>query len=403
MLMKPKSFQQTSYEEIDRHARNTPKWAEQSVQSLGAYLTEPAKNELQKARAVYRWMTHHINYDTKGFFGGSYGSLSPDDVLKRRCAVCDGYAGLFRALGQLAGLDVVKISGYSKGYHYSVGDSFSGPTNHAWNAAKINGRWRLLDATWGAGYLNEKGEFVRRFQEHYFLTPPDKFICDHFPENPLWQILDPPISIREFESLVYLKPAFFHSGLEVGSHSESVIKADEEVVITLRASDDSLLLAQLKQEHLELDKRFTFVQKFSGGYKIHVAFPRGGKYTLRLFAKQRREPGDYDWAMDYLIEAGKGMQGNIGFPETYSSFDEHDVYLYSPVKGRLKSGSTQKFKLRAPNAQEVAVVIDEKWSFLQKQGEVFEGNIDIRKGHLGVYARFAEGGQYSGLLKYMAS
>ena len=147
--------QPISYQRIDTHVLQTPNQMETSVQTLAAYLVKPARNEHEKIRAIFRWVTENIAYDTDGYFSGQYGDLSPDGVLKSRRAVCDGYAGLFNMLGEAAGLEVVIVTGYSKGYSYAVGDTYDGTTNHAWNAVMIDNQWHLLDATWGAGYLGE--------------------------------------------------------------------------------------------------------------------------------------------------------------------------------------------------------------------------------------------------------
>ncbi len=377
-----------------------PNKVKKSVQSLALYLTESANNDLEKVRAIYRWLTQNIAYDTKGYFTGHYGDLSPEGVLKSGRAVCSGYAGLFESLGRAAGLELVKISGYSKGYNYSVGTSFNGPPNHAWNAVRINGKWQLFDATWGAGHLDNTGKFIRKFQEHYFLTPPEEFIYDHFPENPQWQLLEPPISMQEYENLVYLRPAFFQNGLAINSHPQSVIETDGEVVVFIKASEHALLTAQLKQNNQNLDNTFTFVQKSPGTYKIQAVLPQAGKYVLRLFTKIKEQPGMYTWALDYKIVASKGMPSTAGFPFTYSSYDEFGVHLYQPISGHLKSGNKQTFKLKVPEAEDVAVIMNGNWHHLQKTGDLFEGEIVVEKGKTGVYAKLPGRKQYMALLEY---
>ena len=385
---------------IDNHALNTPAWAEGSIQSLAQYLIRPARNEYEKTRAIYRWITDRVAYDTRGYFAGSYGDLSPDGVLRSRTAVCAGYAGLFEALGQAAGLEVVQISGYSKGYSYAIGSTFNS-TNHAWNAVKINRRWRLLDSTWGAGYLDERGQFVRRFSGHYFLTPPEHFIYDHLPAESHWQLLRSPISKREYEQLVRLKPAFFLCGLQIDSHPKGVIQAGNQVVVTLRAPLEALLIARLEQGGRKLDQSLTFVQKESGKYTICAVFPTAGQYVLRLYAKQNHEPGSYDWALDYQVEARTGMGRASGFPLTYKGFDEHGVYLHQPLMGRLKAGRAQEFKLTVPNAIDVAVVAGANWLHLQRRGQRFEGKLNpVPRGKVGVYAKFPGQSSFSGLLEY---
>lgn len=49
----------------------------------------------------------------------------------------------------------MKLSGYSKGYGYKIGQTFQGNSDHAWNAVYLDGRWHLLDSTWGSGTVDD--------------------------------------------------------------------------------------------------------------------------------------------------------------------------------------------------------------------------------------------------------
>jgi len=109
-------------------------------------------------------------------------------------SVCAGYANLFLSLAEARRLEAV-VSGYAKGIGYGLGQTTFTQPNHAWNAVRIDGQWRLLAATWGAGYLSPSSAFERAFNAHYFLTRPELFIYDHLPEDPRWQLLDTHISM----------------------------------------------------------------------------------------------------------------------------------------------------------------------------------------------------------------
>ena len=111
-----------------------------------------------------------------------------------------------------------------------------GDIQHAWSAVFIEGYWRLVDPTWGAGkflYISsiwwfvlgemdsESGEYCSNLNEHYFLTDPEEFSFSHFPtiENgedyTRWQLRENPISLEQFNSLPHLSPMFFELGLEL--------------------------------------------------------------------------------------------------------------------------------------------------------------------------------------------
>ncbi|MCK5056364.1 MAG: transglutaminase domain-containing protein, partial [Candidatus Aminicenantes bacterium] len=101
---------------IDRHALNTSYSAESSIPALASYLFKTAKNDKEKVRAIFRWITSRISYDTSALFSGSYGDTSPAGALKNRSSICMGYAGLFKALCEQAEIKCVIIYGYAKGY-----------------------------------------------------------------------------------------------------------------------------------------------------------------------------------------------------------------------------------------------------------------------------------------------
>lgn len=387
------------FSKIDEYALKTPKSAEKSIKTLAAYLIKPAKNDLEKVRVIYRWVTANISYDTEAFFSGNYGSTSANDVLKNKSSICEGYSGLFSELAKAAGIEVVKIGGYAKGYGYKVGDNLNGPTNHAWNAVKLAGKWYLLDSTWGAGYVDNNSKFVRSYKEYYFLTPPGNFIYDHLPEDEKWQLLDKPITKKEYEEMPFLKATFFDDGLKLISHKKSIIQTDSQLEVVLSAPDDVLLLTSLEQKNNKLDN-LTFVQREKDQFKINVIFPKAGEYTLRIFAKRKSEKEMYNWAMDYKIITSSGNSGEIGFPLTYSSFGEHSVYIYSPLNGKLKLQSKQTFKLSVDNADAVAVVVGNEWIHLTKNGNIFAGEVTINNKEVVVYAKFPGESSYSGLMKY---
>jgi hypothetical protein len=188
------------YEKIDAHARATPAKYGQNVDQLAKYLTKPAKNDYEKVRSFFVWMSENIAYDVdlfRRYRPGVSLNITAEDVLKKGKAVCQGYADLFNALCAEAGIESRLIPGYSKGFGNENRTDFSN-ADHAWNAVKIEGKWFLLDATWGAGGLNEKMQYKAQFNEKYFLANPQVFIKDHMPLQPMWQLLECPVSMQAF-------------------------------------------------------------------------------------------------------------------------------------------------------------------------------------------------------------
>ncbi|KAK3582812.1 hypothetical protein CHS0354_035750 [Potamilus streckersoni] len=105
----------------------------------------------------------------------------------------------------------VVISGFAKGSTYEVGEKITGKHKAEWNAVLINEIWWLVDTFWGACEMVGKSrtDIKYYFDEYYFLTDPEHLIFTHFPEVSEWQLLDKPISLKEFGKQVCLRQRCF--------------------------------------------------------------------------------------------------------------------------------------------------------------------------------------------------
>ena len=211
------------YAAIDRHALEAPPSVEKSLDRLAAYLVRPARNDAEKARAIYRWIGDNIAYDVQPkIFSGRSSQAGAEQTLKTRKGLCDGYASLFHGLARRAGLEARRIRGYSKGHSYYPGKRFD-DVNHEWIAVKIDGDWRLMDPTWGAGII-EGGRFLKNFDATYFLTPPAYFLFDHLPEDPDWQLVRQKMKRTDFEAQTYPGRANLRAFYNIGIPGEDLRK-----------------------------------------------------------------------------------------------------------------------------------------------------------------------------------
>lgn len=293
---------------VDAHALKAPADVEGSPEALAAYLCRPWKSETDKARALYRWITDRIDYTFETASSGmAERGAGPSSILKSRRAVCEGYSDLFAALARAAGLEAETVPGYAKGVGYEAGDSFQGRhPDHAWNAVKADGAWRLLDCTWGAGAVDPDGRYRKRFEPYYFFTPPREFLLSHYPLDSRWQLVDPAASLAEFERLPYLKAPFFRFGLTLLSHPSSVIVSEEPAVaIRVGAPPDVLLEGRLLEAGRRMERSLVETHRGRASQEISVRLPQPGPFTLRIFAARE---GDrvgnfrtYEWVADYRV------------------------------------------------------------------------------------------------------
>jgi len=195
--------------------------------SLSYKLTSLYNSDVEKIRSIFRWITENIAYRTKNYPFYKKGKQHPVteeledsiyeskslneriaiDVLKQREAVCDGYARLFKVLCDYAGLRSEIITGYARTNMNRVGSQFK--PNHRWNAVLIDSTWQLLDVTWASGFISYSGDqFVKAYDDYYFLAPPEDFIRDHYPEDYRWTLLSNPPTLREFYRTPFKHSAF---------------------------------------------------------------------------------------------------------------------------------------------------------------------------------------------------
>ncbi len=294
---------------IDEHALDVPEEAESSLEDLAEYLSAPARNDEERARAIYRWITANVDYDVAGMTTARR-DRTAEEVLADGKGVCSEYSSLFSRLCELSGLEAVVISGYGKGYGYTVGSKVQDRSNHAWNGVKIDGEWRLVDSTWGAGYLDPQEGFVERFEEFFFLAPPEELIWTHLPQDPNWQLLDDPISREEFERLVYAKPAFFNNDMSIVGPLECTIDGTRGASVTLSAPQDVAVIADLlDEEGRKLPQRFTMVRRSTDEVLVRAACPGPGNFTFRIYSRRGGSvDGAYDWTLDYRMVAGPNMK-----------------------------------------------------------------------------------------------
>ncbi|MBB4637705.1 transglutaminase domain-containing protein [Longimicrobium terrae] len=183
-----------------------------SVEEIAAKVTRGLHSDRDKARAIYRWITHNIEYDASAFFGSRFmvPVQTPPAVLRRKRAVCDGFSLLFMAMSHAAGLEVGEVSGYAKAYSGDPRNPVS-RQRHAWNVVRVDGAWQLVDASWGAGDIIGR-DFVRRFRDFYFFPDPEKFIYSHMAEDPAMQLLAHPVSVSQFDRMPALQRDFWELG-----------------------------------------------------------------------------------------------------------------------------------------------------------------------------------------------
>ena len=257
------------------------------------------------------------------------------------------------------------INGIVKHSEYEIGDEFDKNAikgDHLWTAVAFERSWYLIDTLWGSQYVSgrksdewvlldgcvlkevpESMQLHYRYDEDFFLTNPEQLIYTHFPTcSEEWQLLARPVSLREFEEMAYLRPAFFHFGLELRSHRKCVLSASDGTIeiqlavpenlrfhflnriwISTKGRDKQELFEEFYQSNDQLIelKRFVLMENCSGLVSCSLSFKIAGKYKIDFYCRDSQDTESIHYAMvcSYVIFCGKPKDGVQPLPQICST------------------------------------------------------------------------------------
>lgn len=279
--------------QLKNYAYSRPRRTFKSLNELGVFIKDsPAQTDLEIAWLVYFWISQNIDFDVNGFRTGFYNDLDlePEGVIDSGKAISWGYARLYEELCKFAGLECISISGYAKGLTYRQNQAFIDP-NHEWNAVKLNGIWQYVDVTWGTGYVSDDYIFYRKFIPHYFLTPPNIFIYDHYSEQ--YQLQAQKMSLRRFEKLPLLKLDYFLDNIQCLSHDilTSIRPIDRNFKMEFTCDEDVMLFASLERVNGEILPNAIVVQidRVKRIFELLMTLPNGRDSLLNIFTRRNGE------------------------------------------------------------------------------------------------------------------
>nr|WP_306173630.1 transglutaminase-like domain-containing protein [Limnobacter humi] len=139
-------------------------------------VVQGAKSDYEKAHRIYRWVIKNMSHDPRAASRiGDPARHALSQLLTSRRGSCAVFADVTSRLMVLAGLNVRTVEGVAR-----VGTARRGQANHRWNEVWLDGEWRVVDTTWGAGYL-EGGRFVRDNTDLFFAMPAELAKLSHYP------------------------------------------------------------------------------------------------------------------------------------------------------------------------------------------------------------------------------
>lgn len=252
---------------------------ESSITAVARHLAERESDPFQRIKALHDYVIRRMRYDEEALALGRWPAQDAQAVFASLRALCTGYAQLLTALGRSVGEEIVTLTGQVRTL-----STFPGTALHAWNAARIQGRWYLIDAAWNGGSRRD-GRFVGGYGTDYLFTPAPVFAFEHLPADPAWHLLGEPLSERDFVEQPLLPARFAGEGLKL----EAVRHTSIGVQLQLANPQDRFVLARP-------------VAPTVGGctsptgtvLEIRCDLSSPGRHRLQLFSSDRRE-GTYLW------------------------------------------------------------------------------------------------------------
>jgi transglutaminase/protease-like cytokinesis protein 3 len=213
-----------------------------STEELASKIDKVFNSDQDKAKAAYAWIGMNIAYDTKALNKSKvvrFKYRTKEELerkqkqfrkelalttMKRKKALCEGYSTLYRELCLQMGIECEIVNGTARRYVSEIGNERL-PSNHAWNAVKLQNKWHLVDVTWGAGTVDySKMKFKRDFSYGYFTSAPEEFLMKHYPDDSKWQLTGKKYSKKEFVNLPIAYKAFLNQDLKLISPKSGTLE-----------------------------------------------------------------------------------------------------------------------------------------------------------------------------------
>ena len=252
-------------------------------------LTTGIGDQFTKAKVLNDWICDNIAYDVETAFERANRRQDYVSVIKAKKAVCAGYTNLFNQMCELASIESIGISGYSKGFGYT---GRIGPRpDHDWNAVKINNKWHLIDVTWNAGYVDHK-TFIKKYSTNYLFLDSRSFLYSHLPLENKYQFYAPVITKEKFMDEPYIPGIFFKYRLVLKNEFPRYNNLVDEEGITVEVinSNNNVLLSSELRTTRQLDIEGASWQGKSGNIASFVYdVPDTQDYEGFIFARLNNE------------------------------------------------------------------------------------------------------------------
>lgn len=226
LLLTTTAFAQKSdadFKVVDNFVQRVGSLDTLNMGTISYILTRQFPDKIDKARAIFDWITNNISYDVKAARNNDDKNNNSTIVLKRRMATSVGYADLFQDMCSVAKIRCLTIDGYIKRTLDDI-DNKPDEVNYMWDVVQLGDAsqdWFYIDPAAGSGYINDKQTvFTKAFNGNYFFADKSVFNNQHFPDNTAWVLGNGYLNVKDFYTLPIVQDAAYDfrlSGFEPGS------------------------------------------------------------------------------------------------------------------------------------------------------------------------------------------
>lgn len=255
-------------------------------------------------RSIFDFVAKNIDYDVKMISKiPEYKNREEilEAAIKRRKGICEHYAELLHQLLLHHGYDSHLVSGYLK-----EDERINTEFGHTWNAVRLDSGWYLMDVTWASGYVEDM-KFYKKYDPTWYLVQPEKMLETHFPYDPLWQLIDYPISHEA------IKKGDFNQGqYEEKIDFDEVIASEKEmndaqvterVIQRIKTSGVTNRLIQNRLKFLELELASANAKSDIDRINQGVDFMNDAVVNFNEYMKAKQQGfKDKEWTSEKLEE-----------------------------------------------------------------------------------------------------
>lgn len=289
------------FTKIDAYVKSLGPLTNMSMGTINNVVSNKFTDKIEKARAIYYWVAHHVAYDVKALRNSNQAKITPAEVLKSRKTTSQGFAALFQDMCSSADIRCLTVDGFIKRTAQQIGEK-ADEVNHTWVVVQLGQspeEWYYADPALGSGNLSaDNKEFIPDYSDAYFFTEKATFNLQHYPDNTAWKLGSAPKNKTDFFDLPVIKTAAMELEIKKCSPNDGKVKGKAEKPLkfsfTVKNADNITKVElglgdkkRYKQEQIEfsnagsaLSFNYTFKQPYSGPLVIVVNGKEFAQYYL---------------------------------------------------------------------------------------------------------------------------